>query len=89
MDLQDRELREKRREWDIAIGKIYARTFEIPQDAVSTLVPRRGDAVTLRDVALSQTAPFTPRVKSNPVIRSKKNGMCEVTISLIQAEAYE
>lgn len=87
MDFQDREFQSPitRRQRSIAVGQFYTRTYRVPMKAADSLIPARGDAISLRDVTGSGL--LAPRVLNNP--RKQNVGdLVEVTIDFVQVEAY-
>jgi len=87
VDLQDYEDIPKRQQRAIKIGQLYTRVYNVPEDDAANLIPARGDAVDLNDVD-SPSALLTPRVLRNPRRKQNDDGSLQVTITLIQPEAY-
>jgi len=77
-----------RQTWAIRIGNMHQRRYLIPREDSTTLLPSRGDAVTLRDIAAPAVPVLSPRVYANPVIRPRDSATLEVTITFIEPVAY-
>lgn len=87
-DFQDKEDRTRRRQQGIKIGQLIVRTYNIPADAIDTMLPSRGDVVALRDVTLDTSALLRPRVLHNPRRKRNEDGGYQVEITFIVPEAY-
>ncbi len=87
-DFQDKEKRELRRQHEVRLGQIFVRTYRLPADDADTLIPARGDVVSLRDVTLDASDLLKPRVIQNPRRTTAKGGFVEVELVCLMPQAY-